>query len=88
MEGEFNNLLYTCGKLKSSCRFSDIENKMLFVATKCDDISCSEAIRSLDIHGPQLDLLESQITDIRATIESMTSEKDHASKEFERGFYE
>ena len=51
----------------------------LFSATKCDDISCSEVIRALNLEGdPDLENIEDQIDTCKVEIEELKERKSTA----------
>ncbi|KAL5530325.1 hypothetical protein ACEPAF_6582 [Sanghuangporus sanghuang] len=56
-------------------------NTITFIATKCDDISCSEVIGSLSLEDdPVLEEIEERITEIRSDMKGWKQKKTEAEK--------
>ncbi|KAL5508154.1 hypothetical protein ACEPAH_5772 [Sanghuangporus vaninii] len=61
--------------------FADVESTITFIATKCDDISCSEVIGSLSLEDdPVLEEIEGRITEIRFDMKGWKQKKTEAEK--------
>lgn len=71
--------------LISSSSFQDIEGKIAFVATKCDDVSCAEIIGSYGLHSDtSFQHKESSLKDNEAEIRRWSGEKTEAENEIQR----
>lgn len=54
-------------------------NAITFIATKCDDISCSEVIRALNLDDdPELEEIEAEIDQCKSEHEEWKEKKDEA----------
>lgn len=52
-----------------------------FIASKCDDISCSEVISALGLHGdPELEAIEERIDEFQEQITEKKKKKTEAEK--------
>ncbi|KAL5527490.1 hypothetical protein ACEPAG_6281 [Sanghuangporus baumii] len=61
--------------------FADVESTITFIATKCDDISCSEVIGSLSLEDdPVLEEIEGRITEIQFDMKGWKQKKTEADK--------
>ena len=76
MQEKFTSANYT----KNNHRFSDIEGKITFIATKCDDISCAEVINALGLEDAELEEMESRLDQIREDTKYWKARKAEAEK--------
>ncbi|KLO16323.1 hypothetical protein SCHPADRAFT_823334 [Schizopora paradoxa] len=61
--------------------FNDVEGTITFIATKCDDISCSEAIGSLSLEDdPELEDIENRLQGAHTEIKECKARKAAAEK--------
>ncbi len=61
--------------------FNDVEGTITFIATKCDDVSCTEAINSLNLEDdPDLEDIEKRLSDAHDEIKENRSKKTAAEK--------
>jgi len=57
----------------------------LLIASKCDDISCSEVIRALQLEDdPVLEEIEGRIEEANEQVKALKDEKEAATKEIKR----
>lgn len=58
-----------------------MEGTITFIATKCDDVSCSEAIGSLSLEDdPELEDIETRLRDVHNEIKECKGKKAAAEK--------
>ncbi|TDL29353.1 hypothetical protein BD410DRAFT_18164 [Rickenella mellea] len=61
--------------------FADVESTITFVATKCDDISCSEVIRALQLEDePELEDIEDRLSECKTGTKEAKARKAAAEK--------
>ncbi len=88
MEGKPSDLwidaLFFTDIMKS---FADVEHKLSFVATKCDDISCNEIIRALSLKDdPILEEIEDNLDDCQSDTQIYKKKKTVAKGVLTRMF--
>ena len=61
--------------------FNDVASTLTFIATKCDDVSCSEVIDSLNLDGePELEEIEERLSHMHAETKEWKEKKADAEK--------